>query len=904
MWLTRPSSAAEWASLMVGGAVATLGAAMMIAWVVEASPLLKLSTAGPMLRFNTAVIFALGGMALVASARNRRRWALGFSLAVILVAGAHAAQLEFQFDVGLESLLFRPSNEFLKTHGNGGMALSTAICFVLIGTALAASQAPHRIPAAECLLGSFVCLLALVALYRYGMGTDVTNGWRLTTGMALPTAVGILALGACIVAIAMEPLPGAESIPWIAYPAALTLAAASVLIWIELKQAQANELRRATAVAAVSMRMHVQERIRTRLNAIENLSRRWEDLSPAERCDDVQNLIADFRSLYAIGWINNDNEIVWTSSVGKRSSVFGKTIPHGPRRDAFVRSATTRSFCLSSAIKLSGGETGFVGYIPTFNENNVRTGFMAAVFRIKILFDFLAEDKQQKGYSFEVTDGSQRIYGNSAESSSSSPIVEAIPLNFPGIGWTFKVWPQPAVTAFHSPRLPEMSLASGLFGALLLGIAIQSRQRAAMRTVEAEKNAAAWRDSEQRFQLAVGASNDGIWEWIPPAPTFYASRRYRELLGYPLDGDDLPVEQWWTRIDPEDRVKVEQALERHLRDRAPFNVVVRFQTMFGRMLWLRIRGQSAWDAAGTPLRMAGSIRDITEQLDAQNRLQAQVEKIAATNLALTEMAGSAQAAAQAKSNFLRNMSHELRTPLNSIIGFSNGLLRHDGAHPLDEHQRDRLHRIVASGRHLLDLVNNVLDIAKAEASQTTLQIEEFSLDQLFDEVVSMTEPLLQKQPHVQLRASIDPNAPAPSLDRTKLKQVLLNLMGNAAKFTDRGVIALHAGFDGALWRFTVSDTGIGIREEDQRRIFENFEQISTCNQPVEGTGLGLPICELLAQMMEGEITLKSEFGCGSAFTFAVPQSPIVAVPSIAPTSIFAHPIPLQGDRVPVSGPMR
>ena len=433
-----------------------------------------------------------------------------------------------------------------------------------------------------------------------------------------------------------------------------------------------------------------------------------------------------------------------------------------------------------------------------------------------------------------------------------------------GHHWQFHVWPTEQTIAAHVNNVSPLVLAKGLFGAALLGVALLWRQRAAQRSAEAERSAA-WRDSEQRFDLAVRASKDGIWEWRIGSTSFYASPRCRELLGYPADDLPLSVDQWFSRVHPADLHRVRQTIQDHLRRLCIYDVIARFLTFRDEWIWLRIQGQAAWDAQGPPVRMAGSITDVTAQRESEQRLLEHVNAIA-------EMAEAAQSAAQAKANFLRNMSHELRTPLNSIIGFSTGLLRHVAAHNLDEHQRDRIERIAASGRHLLGLVNNVLDIAKAEANEQSHQSEPFELAELFDELAAMAEPLLQKKPAVKLHATIDDGVPVPMLDRTKLKQILLNLLSNAAKFTDRGTITLSAAYDADEWRFAVSDTGIGISADDHLRVFENFEQVRSPGRNVEGTGLGLSICATLASAMCGAIALTSRLGVGSTFTLIVPQA--------------------------------
>lgn len=410
------------------------------------------------------------------------------------------------------------------------------------------------------------------------------------------------------------------------------------------------------------------------------------------------------------------------------------------------------------------------------------------------------------------------------------------------------------------------------------------------RTAEAERSEAALRDSEQRFDLAVRASQDGIWEWRHGTDGYYASPRYRELLGYPLDDEPLSYPQWFTRVHPDDVPRMQRAIKDHLRRRAAYDVVVKFLTFRDEWIWLRIRGQGAWDANGQPVRMAGSITDITEEREAQRQLLQHVETIAKSNQMLADLAEAAEAAADAKANFLRNMSHELRTPLNSIIGFSSGLLRHVAAHNLDEHQRDRVERIAASGRHLLGLVNNVLDIAKAEAQEQSHQSEPIELAELFDELAAMAEPLLQKKPAVKLDVYLAGNSPTATLDRAKLKQILLNLLSNAAKFTDHGTIALSAEHRDDEWRFAVSDTGVGISADNQLRVFENFEQVCSPGRNAEGTGLGLSISAALANAMRGTIALTSRLGVGSTFTLIVPHandSPPPSVDDVAATGSMA-----------------
>lgn len=844
---------------------------MMVAWLAGMVDLLRLANPGPTLRFNTAMMFVLSGVALYCSITQRPRTAAWIAGAVLLFSGMHFLEVASGLRIGMETLVLRPDQALINHVGDGRMAIGVALSFMLLSGAILARNSLRFGVALASLLGIIVCMLALVALSRYAMGNDLRVGWQVSTGMALTTAVGLFVLGGAIVAMAYGEAASAGS-SWLAYPMAFALAAASVMIWRELVDNETIQLQRATATAAAGVRSQVRERLQWRLKAINRFAQRWGSLDrPAQR-KDAQRLLEDFEGILAINWINTDLRIAWICSSEQRDDFFGKQLPPGPRHDAVERSRETRQLVFTPALELLHGDTGFIGYLPTTDKQDKITGYVAAVFRVGAIFGSIASDRRHAAFDFSVEQDGDEIFSSDDRAAATTDIVESTTLSLKGLNWKLSVWPTPKTLAAYRSQAPNLALAKGLLSALLLAVAINLRQRASRQAADAKRSESALRDSEQRFDLAVGASQDGIWEWRVDRAGFYASPRYREIFGYPSGDGELLVEEWFTRVHSSDVAGVREAIELHCRDRVPYDVTVRYLTHYNRWIWVRIRGQAAWDADGKPYRMAGSASDITEEREAKKQLLAHVDAIAGSNRALAEMAEAAQAAAMAKATFLRNVSHELRTPLNSIIGFSTGLLRHVGAHSLDDHQRNRIERIAASGKHLLELVNNVLDLAKAEAREQALLMENIDVAVLFDELIAMTEPLLQKRPGVQFSIVVPEDLGTPLLDRTKLKQVLLNLLANAVKFTDAGVITLESRADEESWIFTVSDTGIGIPANDQRRIFENFEQVHSSGRTVEGTGLGLAICATFASSMRGEITLSSQPGAGSAFSLVVPRT--------------------------------
>jgi len=237
---------------------------------------------------------------------------------------------------------------------------------------------------------------------------------------------------------------------------------------------------------------------------------------------------------------------------------------------------------------------------------------------------------------------------------------------------------------------------------------------------------------------------------------------------------------------------------------------------------------------------------------------------------------AAESADRIKSAFLATMSHELRTPLNSIIGFT-GILLQGLAGPLNAEQRKQLEMVRDSARHLLALINDVLDISKIEAGQVEIHRESFEVRASIGKIVGLMKPLAEKKGLV-LDVDIKPEIDFLESDRRRVEQILMNLLNNAIKFTERGTVALSAEIGPDLnangiptMHFNVSDTGIGIKPENLSLLFQPFRQIDAgLSRKHEGTGLGLAICRRLAELLGGEISVTSEFGRGSVFTLMLP----------------------------------
>jgi len=226
-------------------------------------------------------------------------------------------------------------------------------------------------------------------------------------------------------------------------------------------------------------------------------------------------------------------------------------------------------------------------------------------------------------------------------------------------------------------------------------------------------------------------------------------------------------------------------------------------------------------------------------------------------------------ASQHKSEFLANMSHELRTPLNAIIGFSE-VLSERMFGEINEKQAEYIADILQSGQHLLSLINDILDLSKIEAGRMELELSEFELPSIIENTLTLVRERAVRR-GVSLGRTVDERLGTIRADERKVKQVLLNLLSNALKFTpEGGSIDVAAAMRDGIAEISVTDTGIGIAPEDQQTVFEEFRQVGTAAKKVEGTGLGLAISRKFIELHGGKIWVASQVGKGSTFTFTLP----------------------------------
>jgi PAS domain S-box-containing protein len=419
-------------------------------------------------------------------------------------------------------------------------------------------------------------------------------------------------------------------------------------------------------------------------------------------------------------------------------------------------------------------------------------------------------------------------------------------------------------------------------------------RRAAGGTAELDAANRDLRKTRERFEVAVLGSQDGIWDWDVETGEVYYSPRWKSMLGY--EDREVPdrFEGWERLLHPEDRPRALALLRDCFDGRSPgYELEFRMCHKDGSYRWIYSRGAALRRPDGRPYRMAGSHTDITER----KRIELELHKAKE----------AAEAASRAKGEFLANMSHEIRTPMNGILGMLGLALDT----PLSGEQRELLGLARSSAESLLTILNDILDFSKIEAGKLDLVPEEFSLRDSLGEILGPLS-LRARDKRLKLSCRVHPEVPDALVgDLGRVRQVIVNLVGNSIKFTERGAITVDVAraeeraADAAqnwlgsvlgptvalprsrstilyprsaedepagevMLRVGVSDTGVGIPADKLGSVFEPFTQAD--GSPARrhgGTGLGLTICARLVQLMGGRIWVESEQGRGSSFTFTV-----------------------------------
>lgn len=427
-------------------------------------------------------------------------------------------------------------------------------------------------------------------------------------------------------------------------------------------------------------------------------------------------------------------------------------------------------------------------------------------------------------------------------------------------------------------------VVSVMLGALLLGMTGRTRRieaAVAERTAalsdevrEREQAEAAMRESEQRFRNIFNTVPIGIVYTDLKGRLQHVNPHFGTLTGY--SGDELLRMDLDDYVHPDDAGRAMRVVAGLLKGDFPMHRGhLRLSRKDGETVWVAATVTLLRDHEGAPRRLVGVMEDITEHLRLVEAERAREQ---------------AESANQAKSEFLSRMSHELRTPLNAMLGFAQ-LLELDQRHPLAPGQRPWVAQIQQAGWHLLDMINDVLDLSRIESGNVRLQLENLDLEALVEASLSLVQRDAARR-RITVRRDFGAGAAAVVGDVTRVKQILINLLSNGVKYnTEGGEIRIGTRREGLQVALTVSDTGLGMTPEQMAELFQPFNRLGRERSGLEGTGIGLVISQRLAELMGGSLHAESIAGEGSAFVLALP----LAVDEDTVRSDLDPGIPASGD---------
>ena len=388
------------------------------------------------------------------------------------------------------------------------------------------------------------------------------------------------------------------------------------------------------------------------------------------------------------------------------------------------------------------------------------------------------------------------------------------------------------------------------------------------------------KDSEERFALAVKASNAGIWDWkVLESDKLWVSDRLYEILGYQPGEVEARFSNWKDWIHPNDSKRVMKVLKNHLENNVSYQLEFRIRKKTGDYAWIFTRGASVLNEHGKPIRIAGSVSDRTERKKVQislklksREIEAKNQKLYQANQELLKTKERAEESDRLKSAFLANMSHEIRTPMNGILGFSR-LLKDPGLS--GDEQNNYIKIIERAGDRMLNIINDIISISKIESGERNISYTDTDIYNQVDFVCNLLKPEAENK---NIGLYIDKQFSKKNIvirtDGEKLFAILTNLVKNAIKYTQQGEITIGYSQKEEFLEFFVKDTGIGIAEDRQDVIFERFIQADIQNvMAKQGAGLGLSISKAFLDMLGGKIWLESKEGIGSTFYFAIPYQP-------------------------------
>jgi PAS domain S-box-containing protein len=903
-WLERVSIALAGLLALIGGA-GMVGWWLQIDWLVQPWPTLT-----PFRAEEAICFFVLGTVLLLREFGLRQAgW---FALVPAAISSLILGGSLFNRDLHLRGL--ESGGTLFDAAGTSGRVAAMAACCVALGAAALIWYAVGRHKPArlffEAVSGSALTAVGSSTLLGYSTDLSAIYDWGSSTPICPFSALCLLLLGLALLLLAWRAnLPMERGPPaWVPAPAIIGCLTLTLILWLGLHERERTYLDGATAAAMERLAAAMGKQITNQTNNFRDLARQWSDkpVNP-EGYYDAANLLMHRSDTRDAGCIR----ISYVDAVSRRvQEVYpdrgnktdlnaelnftsaDPTLQIRTREEAQARVAAIdlavqgNTTAVAATVNIAGTtEDGFVIYAPVVNGSPpVVTELVAAEFAYPPLFKSIVST-EVKGDDYGVV----ILIGRKLEYAQNSPATahndKYTVLNpyylFDGQRGRMEMsfTPTDNNLAVNLRSTPEFALAAGVGISVLLGLSLHlwrragAGQRAAeianarLRAENEERRRVETRlkVSDERLRLALDSTQIGVFEWNVPTGEVYYGAGLWIILGYDPTLMPATLAAWQSLIHPEDLPVYRDCFESQVSGGAAvIDLEYRVRSRAGEWRWVYVRSKSVdVDATGRPTRIIGTVQDVTARVETEHHLRR----------AKTE----ADAASQAKSDFLASMSHEIRTPMNGVIGMTSLLMET----PLTAEQRDFVNTVRSSGEALLTIINDILDFSKIESGKMELEHVPFDLTLCLEEALDLfVVPASAKG--LEIGYYVAPDVPMwLKGDITRLRQVVVNLVNNAVKFTPKGSISVEVRrMAGAPpnpanpaefpVEFTVRDTGIGISAEGKDRLFKAFSQVdSSTTRKYGGTGLGLAISMRLSQLMGGSIRVESAAGQGSAFIFSI-----------------------------------
>ncbi len=858
---------------------ALLGAVVLISWFIGWEPLIQVSRSFVPMQANTSMGFLMCGIALLLACLSKPLISRIIAGVFITFAIATIVEYGFNTDLCIDQLLIE-HYIIEKAPYPGRMALNTAICFLLAGVSIIIASLNIKIFVKLFSAGVFssvVFALSLVAFSGYITGFESSYGWGSYSAMAVHTSWGFIFLSIGELLFLWKNIENRKIDllffrPFVIGVCAFTI---SICLWQTSFYREDAHVEHRVAAEAEKLRNTFTSVIDPHIQELTRMARRWEINGKPSNSDwekEAKLCVDYYKAFQAIEWVDTDYYVRWIVPLEGNESAMNLNLAFEEKRlKALNTSRMTHTVSASAVIDLKQKGKGFLVYAPV-GKGDKFEGFILGVFKLDKLFDNVLKHTMADYVSFKMFEGDKEIYSSAADK---TPLFEKFAFTAPfelyNLKW--KVATQPTIKLVKEEHsiFPNIVLAICLIISALITFASYISQKArfnaidlnnvnTLLNIEIRKRkgvAKALRSSDRFVRSVIDNILDGVITIDEYGAILSFNKEAEHIFGYTLEevtGNNVRM------LMPEpDKGNHSSYLNNYLQTGTAKIIGI------GReVVGMRKDGSTfPLDLAVSELLVEGKrhftgiVRDITIQKRAEKGIIRAKEE--------------AEQANRAKTQFLAHMSHDLRTPLNSVLGFSQ-LLAMDLSKTLTKGQKENVERIEKSGKHLLTLINEILDLSRIESGSLTVELEPIDILKLIVELLAYVKPIASKYGVEIIDQTKDTNPCSITADKTRLKQVILNLLSNAIKYNKENgtvTIALNNVGKGNL-RIVVEDTGPGIPEDKQPGLFEPFNRLDADKTDIEGTGIGLTIAKQLTEKMGGAIGLDSVVGKGSRFYVELP----------------------------------